>query len=114
MKHMQAEPPRRPRVPIDHDNPSDVWSPYPRCIDPVPGHHICVFDRWCDLCCIAFSVSKAFYSVEHRVPASETVVMVSDVHRRLQGWYANLPPCLYTETAEVPHVVGLQYVLPRP
>ncbi|OJJ05012.1 hypothetical protein ASPVEDRAFT_829340 [Aspergillus versicolor CBS 583.65] len=107
MKHMQTEPPRRPRVPINHQDPRDVWSPYPRCIDPVPGHHICVFDQWCDLCCIAFTVSKAFYSVEHRVPASETVVMVNDVHRRLQGWYANLPPCLYTETAEVPHVVGV-------
>ncbi|KAL4924602.1 Zn(II)2Cys6 transcription factor [Aspergillus undulatus] len=107
MKHIQIQPPRRSRIPINHDNPSEVWYPYPRGADPVPGHYACVFDRWCDLNCIAFSISRAFYSVEDRLPASETAVMVDDVHHQLLGWHANLPPCLLAETAIVPHIIGL-------
>ncbi|KAL4913090.1 hypothetical protein BDW62DRAFT_214528 [Aspergillus aurantiobrunneus] len=107
MKHIHAQPPRRARVPITHENPNDVWYPYPRGPDPVQGHYVCVFDRWCDLCCIAFCISKAFYSVEDRLPASETAGVVDDVHRQLQGWYANLPQCLRADNLVVPHVVGL-------
>ncbi|KAL4995319.1 hypothetical protein BDV10DRAFT_174901 [Aspergillus recurvatus] len=107
MKHIQTQPPPRPRLPMNHGDASDVWYPYPRGTDPVPGHHMCVFDRWCDLNCIAFSISRAFYSAEDRVPASETASLVNDVYRQLKGWYANLPPCLEAETAVVPHILGL-------
>ncbi|KAL6230509.1 hypothetical protein BDW75DRAFT_234337 [Aspergillus navahoensis] len=107
MKHIQTQPPSRPRLQINHDDPSDVWYPYPRGADPLPGHYMCVFDRWCDLNCIVFSISRAFYSAEDRVPASETASLVNDVYRQLQGWYANLPPCLEAETAVVPHILGL-------
>ncbi|KAL2827809.1 hypothetical protein BDW59DRAFT_160117 [Aspergillus cavernicola] len=108
MKHIPAQPPQRPRVPITHDNPKDVWSPYPRGIDPVPGHYVCIFDRWCDLCCIAIRISRAFYSApEDRLPDSETASMVDDVYRQLQSWYENLPDCIQAETATVPHVLNI-------
>ncbi|KAL4785977.1 hypothetical protein BJX76DRAFT_322692 [Aspergillus varians] len=107
MKHLQVQIPQRPRIPINHENPNDVWSPYPRCVDPVPGHHICMFDRWCDLSIIAFNVSRAFYSLEDRIPTSETASTVNDLYRQLQGWYANLPPCLQADTAAVPHIIAL-------
>ncbi|RDW72688.1 Zn(II)2Cys6 transcription factor [Aspergillus mulundensis] len=106
LKHIHIQPPSRPRVPTHHD-PNDVWCPYPRGIDPVPGHHLCVFDRWCDLNCIAFGISRAFYSLQERVPASETPSTVTELYRQLQGWYANLPHCLDVNTAVVPHVIGL-------
>ncbi|KAL5050973.1 hypothetical protein BDW71DRAFT_81063 [Aspergillus fruticulosus] len=107
MKHIQTQPPLRPRLPMNHNDPNDVWYPYPRGTDPLPGHYMCVFDRWCDLNCIAFSISSAFYSAEDRVPASETASLVDGVYRQLKAWYANLPPCLEAETAVVPHILGL-------
>ncbi|KAL2812016.1 hypothetical protein BJX63DRAFT_433018 [Aspergillus granulosus] len=107
MKFTNTQPPQRPRVSISHDNPRDVWSPYPRGDDPVPGHYRCVFDRWCDLCCITISVSRAFYSVEDRRPPEETASIVNDIYQQLQGWYANLPDCLRPETALVPHVLSV-------
>jgi hypothetical protein len=110
MKHMNAQPPQRPRVSICHSNRKDVWSPYPLGEDPVPGHYSCVFDRWCDICCIAISITRSFYSAEDRRPPSETSSVVSDIYQQLQGWYANLPDCLRAETTTVPHVLSLQYV----
>ncbi|KAL4735393.1 hypothetical protein BDV11DRAFT_196097 [Aspergillus similis] len=107
MKHIHTNPPARPRLPLNHEDPSDVWYPYPRGTDPLPGHYMCVFDRWCDLNCIVFSISRAFYSTEDRAPVSETAFLVNDVYRQLKGWYANLPPCLEAETAVVPHILGL-------
>ncbi|KAL4974630.1 hypothetical protein BDW66DRAFT_161074 [Aspergillus desertorum] len=107
MKHIQTQPPSRPRLPINHEDQNDVWYPYPQGTDPLPGHYMCVFDRWCDLNCIAFSISRAFYSAEDRAPASETASLVNDVYRQLRGWHANLPPCLGAETAVVPHILGL-------
>ncbi|KAL4866709.1 hypothetical protein BDV12DRAFT_131236 [Aspergillus spectabilis] len=106
MKHIDVQTPRRPRVPINHHDPTDVWSPYPRGIDPLPGHHVCVFDAWCDLCCIAISISKAFYSEEARLPVTDAVRFLNDVYQQLLGWHKNLPPCLNAETAVVPHVLG--------
>ncbi|KKK14586.1 hypothetical protein P175DRAFT_0443092 [Aspergillus ochraceoroseus IBT 24754] len=107
MKHIDSQPPQRPRVPIHHENPHDTWSPYPRSIEPVQGHYVCVFDRWCDLCCITIAISRAFHSVEDRLPQSQTISLVDDVYRQLQGWYANLPECLNVDTAVVPHILGL-------
>ncbi|KAL2846338.1 hypothetical protein BJX68DRAFT_128091 [Aspergillus pseudodeflectus] len=107
MKHMNAQPPQRPRVSICHSNRKDVWSPYPLGEDPVPGHYSCVFDRWCDICCIAISITRSFYSAEDRRPPSETSSVVSDIYQQLQGWYANLPDCLRAETTTVPHVLSL-------
>ncbi|KAI9368233.1 hypothetical protein BJX61DRAFT_233410 [Aspergillus egyptiacus] len=107
MKHVPVQPPRRPRVPMTHGDPKNVWYPYPRAADPVPGHYACVFDRWCDLNCIAISISRAFYSFEDRLPTSETTFIVDNVYRQLQGWYANLPDCLRPETVFVPHVLHL-------
>ena len=109
MKHIDMQPPRRSRIPIDHDNPKATWTPYPRGTDPVSGHYNCVFDRWCDLCSIAFSISRSFYSVEDRLPASETATILNNVLHQLHGWQTNLPACLIAETAVVPHIVSLQY-----
>ncbi|KAL2871628.1 uncharacterized protein BJX67DRAFT_342731 [Aspergillus lucknowensis] len=107
MKHMNTQPPQRARVPINHEDPKDMWSPYPRAMDPVRGHHVCVFDRWCDLSCIAIGMSRAFHSVEDRLPVSETASIVDDSYRQLQGWYANLPECLQVENANVAHILGI-------
>ncbi|KAL4948540.1 hypothetical protein BDW69DRAFT_91175 [Aspergillus filifer] len=107
MKHIDMQPPQRSRIPINHDNSKETWTPYPRGTDPVPGHYNCVFDRWCDLCSIAFSISRSFYSVEDRLPASETGTILNNVLHQLQGWQTNLPACLIAETAVVPHIVSL-------
>ncbi|KAL5333306.1 hypothetical protein BJX70DRAFT_406335 [Aspergillus crustosus] len=106
MKHIPVQIPRRPRVPITHHDPADVWSPYPRGIDPVPGHHVCVFNSWCDLCCIAITISGTLYAGENGVPDSEGIPFLNDAYLQLQGWYNNLPSCMYVETAGVPHILG--------
>ncbi|PLB49138.1 hypothetical protein P170DRAFT_436770 [Aspergillus steynii IBT 23096] len=106
MKHIDVKPPRRPRVAIRHD-PHDVWSPYPRQAEPVPGHHNCVFDRWCDLSCICIEISRAFHDVDDRSPQFSITHVVNDIYRQLQGWYANLPECLHVENATVPHILSI-------
>ncbi|KAF9887267.1 hypothetical protein FE257_010395 [Aspergillus nanangensis] len=105
MKHLDINPPQRPRVPLTHENPLDVWAPYPRNAQSVPGHHNCVFDRWCDFCCICIGISRSFHKPEGRPPHSDVTSIVNDVYRQLQGWYANLPDCLRVETANVPHIL---------
>ncbi|KAE8355729.1 hypothetical protein BDV28DRAFT_27698 [Aspergillus coremiiformis] len=107
MKHIDINPPSRPRVPIDHEDRHDMWSPYPQRLDPVRGHHHCVFDRWCDLCCITIRISRALYDPDHRPPECEIPTIIHDIYQQLQGWYANLPDCLHIETVEVPHVLSL-------
>ncbi|KAH8431703.1 uncharacterized protein LDX57_009358 [Aspergillus melleus] len=106
MKHIDVSPPRRPRVSIEHD-PRDVWSPYPRDAEPVPGHHNCVFDRWCDLNCINIGISQAFHNVEDRSPDFSVTHFVNDTYRQLQGWHANLPECLDADNATVPHILSI-------
>lgn len=107
MKHIDVDPPRRPRVAIRHD-PRDVWSPYPRHVEPVPGHHNCVFDRWCDLSCITIEISRAFHNVEDRPPQFSITHVVHDIYRQLQSWYASLPECLNADNATVPHILSIQ------
>lgn len=109
MKHIDVKPPSCPRVSISHEDPCDVWVPYPKSADPVIGHHTCVFDRWCDICCITIQISRAFHDSSDRPPQAELVATVEDVYRQLQGWHANLPDCLAVETAAVPHILSLQY-----
>ncbi|KAB8068205.1 hypothetical protein BDV29DRAFT_184942 [Aspergillus leporis] len=107
MKHIDITPPQRPRVPIDHQDRHDVWTPYPQPAEPVRGHHNCVFDRWCDFGYITVRISCALHDSENSPPQCEIPGIISDIYRQLQGWYANLPECLKLETAEVPHVLSL-------
>ncbi|KAB8227196.1 fungal specific transcription factor domain-containing protein [Aspergillus alliaceus] len=107
MKHIEINPPSRPRVPIDHEDRHDVWSPYPRPMEPVRAHHNCVFDRWCDLCCITIRISRALHDPENSPPQSEIPTIINDIYQQLLGWHANLPECLQLESAEVPHVLSL-------
>ena len=108
MKHIDISPPPRPRVPIDHEDPLDVWSPYPQLVQPVRGHHNCVFDRWCDFSCITFRISRALHDPDNSPPPCEIPATINDIYQQLQGWYANLPECLRLENVEVPHVLSLQ------
>ncbi|PLB38625.1 uncharacterized protein BDW47DRAFT_131248 [Aspergillus candidus] len=107
MKHIDVKPPSCPRVSISHGDACDVWVPYPRSADRVTGHHNCVFDRWCDLCCITIQISRAFHDNSDRPPQADLVAIVEDVYRQLQGWHANLPDCLGVDTAAVPHILSL-------
>ncbi|RAK95629.1 uncharacterized protein BO80DRAFT_439252 [Aspergillus ibericus CBS 121593] len=107
MKHIDISPPRRPRIPVTHGDPHDVWYPYPREVEGVRGHHNCVFDSWCDFCCIMIRISTGFHDVDHQVAASQRVGFIESVYHQLQGWYAHLPPCLSAEAAAVPHVLSL-------
>ncbi|KAL4875398.1 hypothetical protein BJY04DRAFT_202129 [Aspergillus karnatakaensis] len=106
MKHIPAQPPRLPRIPIDHRDPTDVWSPFPRRIDPIPGHQFCVFNSWCELCCIAINISNMFHSGNSSLPPSDAIPFLCDVYQKLQEWYRTLPSCLDVETAQVPQVLG--------
>ncbi|PYH43688.1 fungal specific transcription factor domain-containing protein [Aspergillus saccharolyticus JOP 1030-1] len=107
MKHVNLNPPRRPRIATCHHDPHDIWYPYPREVEPVLGHHTCVFDRWCDLSCHLITISRAFHDLEHQIPRSEIATFVPAMFTQLQGWYANLPACLHAETATVPHILAL-------
>ncbi|RAH71875.1 C6 transcription factor [Aspergillus aculeatinus CBS 121060] len=107
MKHLNIDPPRRPRISMQHGDSEDIWYPYPREVESVPGHHTCVFDRWCDISCILITISRAFHDVERRIPRSEIATFVPAIFTQLQGWYTNLPECLQAETATVPHVLSL-------
>ncbi|KAB8260933.1 hypothetical protein BDV32DRAFT_43757 [Aspergillus pseudonomiae] len=107
MKHIDITPPARPRVPINHQDRLDVWSPYPRLVEPVRGHHNCVFDRWCDFSYITLRISRALHDPENSVPQCEIPALINDIYQQLQGWYANLPECLLLDNAEVPHILSL-------
>ncbi|KAE8379378.1 hypothetical protein BDV26DRAFT_291399 [Aspergillus bertholletiae] len=107
MKYIDISPPLRPRVPINHKDHLDVWSPYPQLTPPVRGHHNCVFDRWCDFCCITVRISRALHDTDNSPPPHEIPAIISDIYRQLQGWYANLPECLHLEAANVPQVLSL-------
>lgn len=107
MKHIDVTPPHYPRVGVRHD-PHDIWSPYPRHVEPVQGHHNCVFDRWCDLTCITISISRAFHDVEDRPSHFSITHVVNDIYRQLQGWHVNLPACLDANNPTVPHILSIQ------
>ncbi|PWY90602.1 C6 transcription factor [Aspergillus sclerotioniger CBS 115572] len=107
MKHLNLRPPQRPRIPVTHGDAHDVWYPYPREVEGIRGHHNCVFDRWCDFCCIMTRISVGFHDVEHQVAPSQWVGFVQSIYHEMQGWYAHLPPCLSAEAAVVPHVLSL-------
>ncbi|KAE8397440.1 hypothetical protein BDV37DRAFT_289431 [Aspergillus pseudonomiae] len=107
MKHIDISPPPRPRVPINHEDPLDVWSPYPQLVQPVRGYHNCVFDRWCDFSFITLRISRALHDPDNSPPQCETAATINDIYQQLQSWYANLPECLRLENAEVPHVLSL-------
>ncbi|PWY83610.1 hypothetical protein BO70DRAFT_386976 [Aspergillus heteromorphus CBS 117.55] len=107
MKHLDVSPPRRPRIAVHHHDPRDVWFPYPREVESVPGHHACVFDRWSAFCCIAIQISTGFHNVENPVSLAQMPGFVHNIHAQLQDWYASLPPCLSAETAAAPHVLSL-------
>ncbi|OGM41999.1 putative C6 transcription factor [Aspergillus bombycis] len=107
MKHIDITPPARPRVPINHDDRLDVWSPYPQLVESVRGHHNCVFDRWCDFSSITLRISRALHDPDNSLPQCEIPAVINDIYQQLQGWYANLPECLRLENAEVPHVLSL-------
>ncbi|PYH92151.1 hypothetical protein BO71DRAFT_400803 [Aspergillus ellipticus CBS 707.79] len=107
MKHMHVSPPRRPRIPVHHRDPHDVWFPYPREVEPVAGHHGCVFDRWSDFCCITIQISTGFHDVANPVTLAQMPAFVHGIYAQLQGWYASLPPCLQPEAATAPHILSL-------
>ncbi|RDH26520.1 hypothetical protein BDQ94DRAFT_155421 [Aspergillus welwitschiae] len=107
MKHVNVKPPQRPRVPVTHGDAHDVWYSYPREVDAVRGHHNCVFDRWCDFCCIMIRISMGFHDVEHLVAPSQMIGFVDSIYKQLQEWHAHLPPCLSAEVATVPHILSL-------
>ncbi|KOC12421.1 putative C6 transcription factor [Aspergillus flavus AF70] len=107
MKHIDVTPPPRPRVPINHDDRLDVWSPYPQLVQPVRGHHNCVFDRWCDFSFITLRISRALHDPDNSPPQCEIPAIINDIYQQLQGWYANLPECLRLENANVPHILSL-------
>ncbi|GAT18635.1 C6 transcription factor [Aspergillus luchuensis] len=108
MKHINVNPPQRPRIPVTHGDPHDLWYPYPREVDAVRGHHNCVFDRWCDFCCIMMQISQGFHDPEHLVAPSQMIGFVDGIYKQLQEWYAHLPPCLNADVATVPHVLSIQ------
>ncbi|KAI3002245.1 transcriptional regulator family: Fungal Specific TF [Aspergillus niger] len=107
MKHINVNPPQRPRIPVTHSDPDDLWYPYPREVDAVRGHHNCVFNRWCDFCCIMMQISRGLHDPEHLVTPSQMVGFVDGIYKQLQEWYAHLPPCMNADVATVPHVLSI-------
>lgn len=110
LKHVDIEPPHRPRPPMSHEDPRDSWTPYPKQLDPVQGHLSCVSHRWCDLCCIMVTITRTFFGTEDKPSPSEIPAITQNIERQLQGWHANLPECLRISEAAVPHILNLQYV----
>ncbi|KAL4805758.1 hypothetical protein BDV18DRAFT_160632 [Aspergillus unguis] len=111
MKAVHMPAPTHARIQIDHDDPNDVWYPYPRGCDPVPSHQGCVFNAWCDINCIVSRVNNIFFAGDGPTQEASIESMVDAVHAELDEWHACLPDCLGVETAQVPHIINLQYVL---
>lgn len=107
LRHVDIEPPYRPRPPVSHEDPRDTWTPYPKQMASMPGHLSCVFHRWCDLCCIMIDVTRTFFNMEDE-PSPSRIISGQNIERQLQGWHANLPSCLRIEETTVPHVFILQ------
>jgi len=112
LRHVDMEPPRRPRPSMNHEKASDSWTPYPKQMDPIPSHLSCSFHRWCDLCCIMINITRTFFNWEAGPSPSDVMAIGKNIERQLQGWYANLPDCLRVRETTVPHILSLQYVCP--
>jgi hypothetical protein len=107
LRHVDMEPPRRPRPSMNHEKASDSWTPYPKQMDPIPSHLSCSFHRWCDLCCIMINITRTFFNWEDRPSPSDVMAIGKNIERQLQGWYANLPDCLRVRETTVPHILSL-------
>lgn len=112
LRHVDMEPPQRPRPSMNHEKASDSWTPYPKQKDPVPSHLSCSFHRWCDLCCIMIVITRTFFNSEGRSSPSDLLAIGENIERQLQCWYANLPECLRVRETTVPHILYLQYARP--
>ncbi|BCR85993.1 Zn(II)2Cys6 transcription factor [Aspergillus chevalieri] len=107
LRHVDMEPPQRPRPSMNHEKASDSWTPYPKQKDPVPSHLSCSFHRWCDLCCIMIVITRTFFNSEGRSSPSDLLAIGENIERQLQCWYANLPECLRVRETTVPHILYL-------
>lgn len=109
LRHVDMEPPQRPRPLLNHEKASESWTPYPKQMDPIPNHLSCSFHRWCDLCCIMIAITRTFFNSADQPSPSEVLSISKNIECQLQGWYANLPDCLCVQETTVPHILSLQY-----
>ncbi|OKL57428.1 hypothetical protein UA08_07042 [Talaromyces atroroseus] len=87
--------PKYPPPKLSHGASWDTWSPYPRQAEPVPAHLSCISHGWSDLTIILGKIESDVSSV------------LENCHKELRTWESNLPECIKTDSASVPHVLYL-------
>lgn len=107
MKLPFLNPPKQPRLPIDHEK-DDAWSPYPDHDTPTRAHTACVFNAFCELNCIHLEIARSLFLEENRPPGIELEQEVAKFHQRLQRWRSELPSCISADNLSVPHILSLQ------
>lgn len=107
MRYEHIEMPRYPRPKLSHNTEWDVWSPYPRQAEPVPGHLSCVSHGWSDLMMILRSFGE-WTARKEKQSESDIVSKGKTLYRELQKWEADLAECLNPELDSVPQILLLQ------
>ncbi|EED17883.1 C6 transcription factor, putative [Talaromyces stipitatus ATCC 10500] len=103
----EAKPlPRYPRPKSSHNTKWDVWSPYPRQSQPVPGHISCISHGWSDLIIIVSQIGKWMCNKEEQL-GSDMATKVTNFYKELQNWKKDLPTCVQAESASVPQTLYL-------
>lgn len=107
MRYEDIATPRYPRPKPSHNTEWDVWSPYPRQGELVPGHISCVSHGWSSLMTVLRGFGE-WITAKDVQPDSELVSKGKTFYKDLQKWKADLPDCMKAESASVPQILLLQ------
>ncbi|GLA93297.1 hypothetical protein AtubIFM57143_010646 [Aspergillus tubingensis] len=97
MKHMA----------IDHLE-EDIWTAYPRQMDPVQSHIPCVLNRFTTLSEISVDANRLVFASGLKSPRDELEEALKGILKRLDDWKSNLPTCLTPDNPTVSQSLSLQ------
>ncbi|GLA66804.1 hypothetical protein AtubIFM54640_009390 [Aspergillus tubingensis] len=97
MKHMA----------IDHLE-EDIWTAYPRQMDPVQSHIPCVLNRFTTLSEINVDANRLVFASGLNSPRDELEKALKGILKRLDVWKSNLPTCLTPDNPTVSQSLSSQ------
>ncbi|OJZ85230.1 hypothetical protein ASPFODRAFT_61906 [Aspergillus luchuensis CBS 106.47] len=91
----------------DHSQ-EDIWTAYPRQMDPVQSHIPCVLNRFTALSEINVDANRLVFASGLKSPRDELERALKDIQERLDDWKSKLPTCLTPDNPTVPQSLSLQ------